>query len=68
MTKAETSEGDGDGEVTIPEKVPLVERMGQLESMLTLILEGQFENQAKRVNTSGDIPDHRGETVQSYKI
>ena len=67
VTKTETSEGDGDGEVTSPNEVPLVERMVKLESMLALVLEGQLENQAKQVKTSGEIPDHIGETRQSYK-
>ena len=67
MTKTETSEGDGDGEITIPREIPLVERMGKLESMLALVLEGQLEKQAKRVKTSGEIPHHIGETRQRYK-
>ena len=35
--------------------------------MLALILEGQLENRAKRGKASGEIPDHIGETRQSYK-
>ena len=67
VTKADTSEGDGDGEVTIPVEVPLVERIGKLESMLVLLLKGQLENQAKRVKISGELPDHIEETRQRYK-
>lgn len=65
VAKIETSEGDGDEEVTDPEEVSLAERMGKLESMLTLILEGQHENQAKQAKISGEIPDHIVKTRQS---
>ena len=64
VSKTETSEGDGVGEVTGPAEVPLAERIGKLESMLALVLEEKHE---KQVNTSGEIPDHRGEREQSYK-